>query len=108
MSATGNASRQTAALARRPETAAGVRTALEPVSRGRPIHRPWFAKPGRPRFWQSLVVVAGHYRPAAIAGDDFRPETAVSAWPTVVAACSEPKTNLITGPMVGATDGPMK
>jgi hypothetical protein len=53
-------------------------------------------------------MVAGHHRPAATAAEDFRPEMLASARPTVVAACSEPKTNLMTGPMLGATDGPMK
>jgi hypothetical protein len=69
------------------------------------------AKPGSragPRYRQGVLMVAGHHRPAVTAAEDFRPEMPASARPTVVAACSEPKTNLMTGPMLGATDGPMK
>ena len=43
-----------------------------------------------------------------MAGEDLRPGSAASWCPTVVAACLAPKTNRMTGPMVGATDGPMK
>ena len=43
-----------------------------------------------------------------MAGENLWPESVPSWRPTVVAACLAPKTNRMTGPMVGATDGPMK
>ena len=64
--------------------------------------------PKRVRVRAALPEVPGHYRPAATAARDRLPALApMSCRATVVAACSEPKTKRMTGPMVGATTGPM-
>ena len=64
--------------------------------------------PERVRVRAALPVISRHYRPAATAARERLAELpAMSCRATVVAACSEPKTKRMTGPMVGATAGPI-
>jgi hypothetical protein len=62
----------------------------------------------RPRLRRSLLAVAGHYRLAATAGEDLRPDEPLNWRATAGAAWREPKTKRMTGPKVGATAGPTK
>jgi hypothetical protein len=55
----------------------------------------------------ALGMPRSHYRPAATAAGDRLTVLPASWRATVVAACSEPYTKRMTGPMVGATAGPM-